>query len=80
MGKGDGIESPCVKICVVEPESRLCTGCLRSTREIAMWSRMSPEERREIMAELPDRASKLTRRRGGRRGRMERSGVGRGSE
>ena len=73
MGKRDGIDSPCVKICVVEPESRLCTGCLRSTREISMWSRMSPEERQAVMAELPERASKLTRRRGGRRGRMARN-------
>ena len=66
------IESPCVKICVVHPEARLCTGCPRSIDEISRWSRMSAEERREIMAELPDRAGQLKRRRGGRAARLAR--------
>ena len=66
------IESPCVKICVIHPEARLCTGCLRSIDEIGVWSRMSPEERRSIMAELPARAGQLTKRRGGRAARLAR--------
>ena len=68
----DEIESPCVKICVVHPEARLCTGCLRSIDEITRWSKMSPEDRRSVMAELPDRRGLLTRRRGGRAARMQR--------
>jgi predicted Fe-S protein YdhL (DUF1289 family) len=64
------IESPCVKICVVHPESRLCTGCLRTIDEIGAWSKLSPEARREIMAELPSRAGQLTKRRGGRAARL----------
>jgi predicted Fe-S protein YdhL (DUF1289 family)/RNase H-fold protein (predicted Holliday junction resolvase) len=51
--KRDEVESPCVKICVVHPEARLCTGCLRSIDEITAWSRMSHEARRAVMAELP---------------------------
>lgn len=70
--KRDEVESPCVKICVVHPEARICTGCLRSIDEISRWSRMSPEERRAVMAELPDRAGVLTKRRGGRSARMAR--------
>lgn len=66
----DEIESPCVKICVVHPESRLCTGCLRTIDEISAWSRMSPEARRAVMAELPSRAGQLTKRRGGRAARL----------
>ena len=53
------VESPCVKICVVHPEARLCTGCLRSIDEIGRWSRMSAEERRQIMDALPSRAGLL---------------------
>lgn len=68
--KRDEIESPCVKICVVHPEARLCVGCYRSIDEIARWSRMTPEARRAVMAELPGRAPQLQRRRGGRMGRM----------
>jgi predicted Fe-S protein YdhL (DUF1289 family) len=68
----DEIESPCVKICVVHPESRLCTGCLRTIDEIGAWSKMTPEARREVMAELPSRAGQLTKRRGGRAARLQR--------
>ena len=49
--KRDEIESPCVKICVLHPEEGLCTGCYRSRDEIALWSRLSPEQRRAIMDE-----------------------------
>ena len=63
------IESPCVKICVLHPEARICIGCHRTGDEIAGWSRKSPEERKRIMEELPERKSLLPGRRGGRRGR-----------
>ncbi|WP_375255825.1 DUF1289 domain-containing protein [Yoonia sp.] len=65
------IDSPCVKVCVIHPESRLCTGCLRSIDEIGAWSRMSPQARRLVMAELPSRAGKITKRRGGRAARLK---------
>ncbi|HSF94649.1 MAG TPA: DUF1289 domain-containing protein [Thermohalobaculum sp.] len=63
--KRDEVDSPCVKICVVHPETRLCVGCRRSIDEIARWSRMSAEERREIVAALPGR-NPGSARRGGR--------------
>lgn len=70
--KRDEIESPCIKICVVHPESRLCTGCLRSIDEIGRWSRMTPEERRDVMEALPSRAAQTSKRRGGRAARLRR--------
>jgi hypothetical protein len=70
--KRDEIESPCVKVCVVHPEARICTGCLRTIDEIASWGRMSGEERREIMAALPSRRAKFQVRRGGRAARLKR--------
>lgn len=63
------IKSPCVQICVIHPAERICAGCLRSIDEITRWSAMSDAERAAIMAELPDRAPRLKRRRGGRAGR-----------
>jgi predicted Fe-S protein YdhL (DUF1289 family) len=71
----DEVESPCVKICVVHPEARLCTGCLRSIDEITAWGRMSNDARRAVMAELPERQSLLKVRRGGRAARMARKGA-----
>ncbi|WP_108838881.1 DUF1289 domain-containing protein [Tateyamaria sp. Alg231-49] len=68
----DEIESPCVQICVIHPETRLCAGCARSIDEIGAWSRMSADERRSIMAELPNRQAAPTTRRGGRNARLKR--------
>ena len=68
----DEIESPCVRICVVHPEARICTGCYRSIDEIGRWSKMSAEERAQIMEDLPGRASQLSKRRGGRAARLQR--------
>ena len=66
------VQSPCVKICVVHPTEGLCVGCLRTVAEIAAWSRLTPAERAAVMAELPARAPRLTKRRGGRAARLER--------
>lgn len=61
--KRDEIESPCIKVCVVHPETRLCVGCRRSIDEISRWSRMTSDERRAVLAALPGRNPG-----GGRRG------------
>jgi predicted Fe-S protein YdhL (DUF1289 family) len=51
------IESPCLKICVMEPGSKLCRGCGRTIEEIAGWATLTDGERRRIMAVLPARLS-----------------------
>lgn len=67
------VESPCVKLCVVHPQARICMGCHRTIEEIAAWSRMTPEARRATMAELPGRAALIApNRRGGRAARLRR--------
>ena len=66
------VDSPCVKLCVIHPEERLCVGCYRSIEEIATWSRLSPDERSAVLADLPARAPRLVKRRGGRMGRLDR--------
>lgn len=67
------IETPCIKICVVEPETGFCIGCGRTRSEIADWIGMTPDGRRHVIAALPERVATLTQRktrRGGRRGRL----------
>ena len=69
------IKSPCIKLCVIEPESGYCIGCGRTRDEIAGWLSMTPQLRDTVMLELPDRLSNLTRnktRKGGRRARIDR--------
>jgi predicted Fe-S protein YdhL (DUF1289 family) len=68
--KREEIASPCVRVCVVHPEARICIGCHRTLDEIAAWSRMTAETRSAIMAELPARAPLLKQRRGGRGARL----------
>jgi uncharacterized protein len=66
------IETPCVNVCVVDPESGFCIGCGRTRSEIAGWVAMSAAERREVMAGLEARVETLTRnkrRKGGARAR-----------
>ncbi|MEM7496567.1 MAG: DUF1289 domain-containing protein [Pseudomonadota bacterium] len=70
----EAIESPCVKICMLHPETRLCVGCARTGDEIARWTRMTPEDRRAVMAELSGRQAGPSTRRGGRRRTDERRG------
>ena len=33
----DEVQSPCIKICVVHPEERLCVGCYRTIDEIGRF-------------------------------------------
>lgn len=65
------IDSPCIKVCVIHPATRLCTGCLRSIDEIGAWSRLTPDARKAVMNDLPSRAPLLRQRRGGRAARLK---------
>lgn len=51
------MDSPCVKICVIDATTGLCAGCRRTVAEIAQWTRLTAQERRRIMASLADRQS-----------------------
>lgn len=52
------VESPCIGTCTLGP-GELCIGCFRSGEEITAWLSYSPERRRLIMDELPQRAQRL---------------------
>lgn len=49
------LDSPCLKVCQLDMETRHCVGCRRSAAEIANWTRLSRKERHEILADLPAR-------------------------
>ena len=44
--------SPCVSVCSVNRETRLCTGCGRSIDQITNWTKYTQEERMNIMKDL----------------------------
>lgn len=65
------IQSPCIRVCVLDSRSDSCIGCGRLRREIAGWRGYLDDERTAIMAALPERlramSSREARGRGGRR-------------
>jgi len=56
------IETPCEKVCILDPPSGLCRGCGRSLVEIERWTAYSDGERSRIMAELPRRLEVMNAR------------------
>jgi predicted Fe-S protein YdhL (DUF1289 family) len=49
------IETPCIKVCVMDAATGLCSGCGRTLEEIARWASLAPETRKRVMSELPAR-------------------------
>jgi uncharacterized protein len=52
--------SPCVGICLMDPGTRLCRGCLRRVEEIAAWYQASTTEKQEILARIAARRAGST--------------------
>lgn len=51
----DGVASPCINVCRMNPDTALCEGCFRTLDEIAAWSGMNAEEKRALLKQLPAR-------------------------
>ena len=49
------MDTPCINLCHLNKDTGFCDGCGRSGNEIAIWIRLTPAERRAIMALLPER-------------------------
>jgi predicted Fe-S protein YdhL (DUF1289 family) len=47
--------SPCLGICLMDPATRMCRGCLRTIAEIAGWYEANTAEKRTILARLAAR-------------------------
>ncbi|MEQ8207012.1 MAG: DUF1289 domain-containing protein [Woeseia sp.] len=46
--------SPCTRVCTLDDQD-VCLGCLRTLAEIVGWARMTAEEQRVLIDELPAR-------------------------
>lgn len=49
------VPSPCVNICRMDDATGVCTGCLRTLDEIAVWSLLDDTEKRAVWIELERR-------------------------
>jgi predicted Fe-S protein YdhL (DUF1289 family) len=47
--------SPCLGICLMDPRTRMCRGCLRTIEEIAGWYTAGNAEKRAILRRLEER-------------------------
>jgi hypothetical protein len=48
-------KTPCIGVCQIDKQTKLCVGCYRTLQEIGVWRRMPDEERDKVMADLPRR-------------------------
>ena len=55
--------SPCLGICLMDPRTRTCRGCLRTIEEIAGWYTASNAEKRAILERLEQRRAAAHERR-----------------
>ena len=54
-------ESPCTKVCVIDPATGWCRGCARTVDEIAEWGAASEARQRAILDRLPERRERMNR-------------------
>lgn len=55
-----GVVSPCIGICRIDVRSGWCEGCYRTRDEIAAWSRLCDDQRRQIVLLLEQRQTERT--------------------
>ncbi len=56
------VPSPCISVCVMDADGSVCLGCFRTLDEIAAWSVLDANAKRQVLAALPARAAARRRR------------------
>ena len=54
-GLAGDVPSPCQSVCRIDPASEWCEGCFRTLDEIAAWSRMGDEAKRQVWQAIGQR-------------------------
>ena len=52
------VKSPCNDRCIIDVETGLCIGCLRTSEEIAQWGELSNDQKMSVLAEVETRKEK----------------------
>jgi predicted Fe-S protein YdhL (DUF1289 family) len=53
--QSDHVPSPCISVCVMDPDGAFCLGCFRTLPEIAAWGTLDSDAKRRVLALLPAR-------------------------
>jgi uncharacterized protein len=49
------VDSPCINVCTMDPDSGLCAGCFRTLAEIGAWSSLDDVRRLAVLAAVARR-------------------------
>jgi len=55
----NAIDSPCIKICVVDAERGVCRGCHRTLAEISCWMNYSRAEKLAVLKKVAQRKTAI---------------------
>lgn len=53
------VRSPCVKVCELDPATKLCRGCYRTQDERDWWVAYSSQQQREVLQRCEQRRTVL---------------------
>jgi predicted Fe-S protein YdhL (DUF1289 family) len=53
------VPSPCISVCVMNAQTGLCEGCLRTIEEIVEWSDATDAVKRTVWVELKRRVASI---------------------
>lgn len=51
--------SPCIGVCVINPNTQLCDGCFRTLEEIADWWDYPPDQKRRVLVQVEERLARI---------------------
>ena len=77
MSTAIDLPSPCVSVCEIDPATRFCRGCLRTSAEIAAWRDLDYDGKLDLLDRLRGRRREIglpVRRRTQRRRRAAAGG------
>jgi predicted Fe-S protein YdhL (DUF1289 family) len=49
------VPSPCIDVCRMDEATGWCVGCLRTLDEIALWSALDDDDKRQVWRDLERR-------------------------
>ena len=53
------VPSPCIDVCRMDEATGWCVGCLRTLDEIALWSALDDDDKRQVWSDLARRRAAL---------------------
>ncbi len=53
------VASPCINVCQLDASGGMCVGCGRTITEIGKWMVLNPDERNQIVGQLPARLARI---------------------